>query len=167
MEKSFSTPVCSGAGEIVASLYVPAFQCFANSNDRLAKGRSDRRKTPDRRKNAATRVLLLGRVRELALYRAEVLSGHGYRVLTPSNKEEAVRAIRGGNYDVAILTYTLSSETVEEFAQLIREYCARCPVIVITDTNRFDRRINPDETVIADDGPAALVAALRRVTRKQ
>ena len=122
---------------------------------------------PDERKAAGTRVLLLGRIRELALYRAEVLRAHGYRVITPATKEDALRTIRSGNFDVAVLTYTLPNELVEEFAQLIREYCPYCPLLAITDSNRIDRRISPNETVIADEGPAALIAALHRVTRSQ
>lgn len=140
--------------------------CLTDVSDPSTPRRSRSRSNSDKEKRIPNRILLLGRIRELALYRAEVLSSHGYRVLTPHTKEESIRAIRSGNYDVAILTYTLPSDLVEEFAQLIREYCPTCPVIAITDAQRQDRRISPNATVLADDGPAALIAALRRVIRK-
>ena len=122
------------------------------------RGRSTRR-------TVGNRVLLFGRIRELALYRAEVMRSHGFTVTTPSDREEAIAAIRRGNFDVAILTYTLSSDTVQELAELIREYCPEASVIAISNSKKEDREINPDEIVLADDGPRALIAALRRLTR--
>lgn len=118
-----------------------------------------------RRATEGNHVLMLGRLRELALYRAEVLRERGFAVTVPDSKDEAVKLIRRGTFDIAVLTYTLSTETVEELATLIRENCPDCPVVAISDSGRYDRRIEPDETVVADDGPAALIAALRRVTR--
>ena len=117
------------------------------------------------RKTIGNRVLLLGRIRELALYRAEVMRSHGFTVTMPSSTEEAIAAVRRGNFDIAILTYTLSSDTVQELAELIREYCPEAPVIAISNSRKEDREINPDEIVLADDGPPALIAALRRLTR--
>jgi DNA-binding response OmpR family regulator len=110
---------------------------------------------------------MFGRIRELALYRAAVLRGHGFEVVIPKSREEARAAIRKGGYDIAVLTYTLSNETVQELAEMIREYCPDCPLVAITSENRIDREIGPDEMVNADDGPTALIAALRRVTRRQ
>jgi hypothetical protein len=73
--------------------------------------------------------------------------------------------IRRSQFDIAVLTYTLSSEVIEELAEQIRQYRSDCPLIVISDTLRMDRKISPDETVLGEEGPAALIAALRRVSR--
>ncbi len=108
---------------------------------------------------------MFGRIRELALYRAEVLRDRGFEVITPDSREEAVAAIRKGNFDVAILTYTLPNDIVQELAQLVREHCSGCPLIAISNNTRMDREIGPDVMVNADDGPAALISALRRVSR--
>lgn len=110
-------------------------------------------------------VLILGQIRELALYRAEVLRAHGFSVATPPTEEEMKAAIRRGNFDVAVLSYTLPSDTVEEMAELMREYCRDCALVAITDTGRVDRKISPDAVVLADDGPGALIEALHRITR--
>lgn len=56
----------------------------------------------------ANRVLLLGRVQELAMYRAEVLRDRGFEVRTSTNKEEALKLIRRADFDVVVLSYTLS-----------------------------------------------------------
>ena len=165
MQNSDLTPTLTP--EAVVALVVPAYGCLAHREGRSspAKRRSDG--SPEQRSTSGTRVLLLGRIRELALYRAEFLRRHGYGVATPETREDAMRVIRSGNFDIAVLSYTLPSKQVEEFAQLIREYCSHCPIIAIAEARRLDKEIDPDEIVIADDGPAALIAALRRVTRKQ
>ena len=117
----------------------------------------------EHRPAAAGKILLLGRIRELALYRSEYLEGKGYEVLAPSNRNEALEAIRHGGFEVVILTYTLPNDVVLEYAQMVREYCPSCPLIVITSENLGDRSVAPDAIVIADDGPDALLRALRRV----
>lgn len=111
----------------------------------------------------AGKILLLGRLRELALYRTEYLRGKGYDVIAPSTRGEAVEAIRRAGYDVAVVTYTLPNELVLEYAQLLREYCPSCPLIVIADRDLGDRNVAPDAIVIADHGPDALLRAVQRV----
>lgn len=112
------------------------------------------------------RVLLLGRLHELVLYRAEVLRDRGFEVRASTSKEEAVKLIQRGDFDAVVLSYTLSSDTVEELAEEIRENCPHCPLVVIAQTPRHDRRIAPDAIALADEGPKALVAALRRVLQQ-
>jgi hypothetical protein len=116
------------------------------------------------RKTSGNRVLMIGRIRELALYRAEVLRARGFEATTPESQAEAVAAVRKGTFDVAVLTYTLSNDAVQELAELIRKYRPDCPLIAISSNQRIDRVILPDEMVNANDGPAALVAALRKLT---
>jgi hypothetical protein len=134
-------------------------------HDRLSgtsKGRQ-----PDRQKEANVRswnrVLMLGSIRELALYRAEVLRHSGFVVSTPRNRTEALAAIENGGFDAAILSYTLPSELVEELVELLRQKCPECPVVCISQEGKIDRRIAPDEVVLAEHGPTALLEALRKV----
>jgi CheY-like chemotaxis protein len=114
-------------------------------------------------KKAGNRVLLVGRMRELALYRAEFLQSAGFSVTTASDVDSAIRVMRRGGFDAIVLSYTLPNESVEYLANAARDYCADCPVIAIAETKMFDRRIAPDAIAIADDGPPALLSALRRV----
>ncbi len=113
------------------------------------------------RVGSPNRVLMFGKIRELALYRAEVLRTHGFNVTIPAAKADAVAAIQRGGFDVAVLTYTLSSDTVEELAELVRQHCPDCRLVTISETRNPDLKINPDANVLADDGPQALLAALR------
>jgi CheY-like chemotaxis protein len=136
-------------------------------NDPRRSGKSfagKERRSPSR---SQARVLLLSGMWEVALYRAEVLRGHGLEVLTPRGKEDAIAAIRRGEVDVVVLTYTLPSETVNELADLVRQYCPGCRLVAISETGSFDERVAPDAVVIASQGPPALIEAIRRVIRLQ
>ena len=70
--------------------------------------------------------------------------------------------IRKGSFDIAVLSYTLSNETVQDLAELVREYCSECPVIAISGDRRMDREIRPDEMVKADDGPEGVDRSLEK-----
>jgi CheY-like chemotaxis protein len=127
-------------------------------------GGKERRKKP---RSLGNRVLLFSGIFEVALYRAEVLRGHGLDVRTPRSKEEAIMAIKRGEVDVVVLTYTLPNETVNELADLVRQYCPGCRLVAISETGHFDERVAPDAVVIANQGPAALIEAIRRLRRLQ
>lgn len=118
-----------------------------------------------RRRMAGNQILLIGKLRELALYRAEVLRERGFEVKLPVDAKEAVTEINRGSYDVAVLSYTLQNDEVQRMAELIRQSCPDCPVVTISTSGRPDRRVNPDETVLADDGPAGLIKVLSRLRR--
>ena len=124
----------------------------------------ERRKKP---RTVGNRVLLFSGIFEVALYRAEVLRAQGLDVRTPRSKDEAIAIIQRGEVDVVVLTYTLPSETVNELSDLVRQYCAGCQLIAISESGRVDERVAPDAVVVANEGPAALVEAIRRLRRMQ
>jgi hypothetical protein len=134
------------------------------SNPESLSGSKERGKKP---LSVGNRVLLFSGIFEVALYRSEVLRTHGLDVRTPRKKEEAVAIIQRGEVDVVVLTYTLPSETVNELSDLVRQYCAGCQLIAISESGRVDERVAPDAVVIANEGPAALVEAIRRLRRLQ
>ena len=133
-------------------------------NPESLSGGKDRGKKP---RSVGNRVLLFSGIFEVALYRAEVLRANGLDVRTPRKKEEAVAIIQRGEVDVVVLTYTLPNETVNELSDLVRQYCAGCQLIAISESGRVDERVAPDAVVIANEGPAALVEAIRRLRRLQ
>ncbi len=112
-------------------------------------------------------VLLYGNLRELALYRAEVLRHMGFSVIIPRTHAETVAAIQHGGFDVAVLSYTLPSDTVEELAELLRQQRPECPLICISQSGILDPRIRPEELVLAEEGPPALILALQRALRRR
>jgi DNA-binding response OmpR family regulator len=136
--------------------------------DRASKSykRGDGKRKNRRTQKSGNRVLLLGRIRELALYRAEVLRQKGFEVATPDTIDEAMVAIRSSNFDVAVLSYTLPDSMVRDMADEIRAHCPECPIIAVARTIDLDRRIQPDAIAIAEQGPKALIAALRKVLRQ-
>jgi DNA-binding response OmpR family regulator len=141
---------------------------FPASDD--ARGRSVRpqsRSLETVGRNGANRVLILGRLRELALYRAEVLRNYGFQVLIPETDKEAIEIIDDRNFDVAVLSYTLLDTEVQDFVERIRQSCPDCPVLAIAQTTKRDRRIEPDAVVLAENGPTELVAALRTLLRQR
>lgn len=116
-----------------------------------------------REKKIGNRVLMVGRLRELALYRAEVLRQAGFTVSTPQDEHEALQIMQRGDFDAIVLSYTLPNDMVQQLAESARDYCPDCPIIAITGTSLFDRRIAPDAVAVANDGPGALLSALNRV----
>lgn len=117
------------------------------------------------KKKVGNRVLVVGRQRELALYRAEFLRLAGYSVDIPEDVDQALKLMRNDEFDAIVLSYTLPTETVQHLAESAREHCPDCPVIAIADTEKFDRLISPDAIALAKDGPGALLSALKRVLR--
>ena len=107
-------------------------------------------------------VLLLGQFRELALYRAAYLRDRGFDVTVLIDIARAVDLIKYEHFDAVIFSYTLPSEAVVQLSQLLREVHSSSVVIAISNSIHVDRKVAPDEVVLADDGPEALLAALRR-----
>lgn len=140
--------------------------CSGGDQERPGKPSKNKDKAQGHRTSATrNRVLMLGSIRELALYRAEVLQQHGFHVQIATHRDQALDLIQARNYDVVVLSYTLPDKAVREFAEEMREHCPQCPVIAISDARRPDPIIKPDEMILADEGPAALLNALRHVLR--
>jgi len=57
--------------------------------------------------------------------------------------------------------------TVQEFGELIRAYSPHCALVAISNTGQINWESDPDEMVLADEGPTALIAAISRVTRRR
>lgn len=141
----------------------PALAADDRSKHRARHAKPSASKSDGLAKVNRNRVLMLGRVRELALYRAEVLRNKGFQVEISLNDEHALDLIRNANYDAVVVSYTLPDDVVRRLADEMRESCPQCPVVAIANTRVPDRTIRPDRIVLADEGPAALIRALRQV----
>ena len=126
----------------------------------------EKKQSAPKKKRVGNRVLIVGRLRELAIYRAEFLRQAGFNVVTAVDPDEALPIIQHGRFDAIILSYTLSSHTVRYLANATRDYCPDCVIVAIAETRTFDCHIEPDAVVIADEGPVALVSALKRVLQQ-
>lgn len=141
----------------------PTYALAGGTRKMLTRGTPQRtgKSSGERAKKQPT-VLLFGQMRELALYRAEVLQARGYHVLTPGNRPDVEAAIHAGGFDIAVLSYTLPSATVKDISELIRQKCPECPLLMISLHAERDPHVQPDEIVPANLGPSALVDAIRR-----
>lgn len=155
---------------LVSSFAALDFNILATNDRPFSDGEAeragDRRRAP-RRQMAGNRVLLLGRQRELALYRAEFLREHGFEVNIPATIEEALAEITRAAYDVVVLSYTLSSDEVQRMTELVRQSCPDCPLVTISMTRRPDLKVDPDAIVLAEQGPAGLLKVLRKLRSYQ
>ena len=165
MGSSSLSPITSETLTPIRVWDIPPHNCGGEEDNSPRLGERSRKDGWRDRRTSGRRVLLIGRLRELALYRAEVLRMHGFQVATPQTPAAATELIRRHQFDIAVLSYTLASDVVEELAEQIRQHCPSCPLIAISETRSFDKKVFPDETVFAEEGPAALIAALRRVSR--
>jgi hypothetical protein len=162
---SFSPAVASTASVGNFSVILP-LQAAGNNRRRTAPKAHSQASRGRMRTAPRNRVLMFGKIRELALYRAEVLRAHGFAVSISHGEAEARAAIRGGGFDVVLLSYTLSNDVVEEVAELVRQHWPDCRLVTISDTKYPDPKINPDANVLADDGPKALIEALRATLKR-
>jgi DNA-binding response OmpR family regulator len=112
-------------------------------------------------------VLMLGRQLELGHYRAEFLKSHGFHVIFPENKSEALAAIREGAFDAAIISYTLSRESAQEFAALIEQVSPDCSLVAIVQQPEEQASFSRDETVLDVAPPKALLDALIRIEKRR
>ncbi|HEX6805595.1 MAG TPA: hypothetical protein VF133_18085 [Terriglobales bacterium] len=112
-------------------------------------------------------VLMLGQQLELGHYRAEFLRFHGFRVIFPESKNEAISAIRAGDFDAAIISYTLSRNTARQLAKLIKQVSPDCPMVAISRQGDRDTDFERDETVLYTDPPQSLIDALVRIGKRQ
>lgn len=139
---------------------------FASSDEKNRSPHPDEAqgRSPQEKK-LGNRVLVVGRLRELALYRAEILRQAGFIASTAEDENEAIRMIQRAAFDAVVLSYTLPKKTAQYLAEMARYYCEDCAVIAIADNNTPDHPIAADITAIADEGPAGLVSALKQVLR--
>ena len=111
-------------------------------------------------------VLMLGKLLELGMYRAEYLRSHGHNVIFPESKPEAISAITAGNYETVILSYSLSDSTAIELRDMIEQSRPQCPVITLTEQRWYDQKIQSDKVVLVSEGPQALLEAVQSVQKK-
>jgi CheY-like chemotaxis protein len=153
MQRVLSNRESPVPGVILASSNTPE-----NPDERKAK-----KERAPRAKRGGDRVLVVGRQQELALYRAEILRQAGFSVSIAEDVEAAIRIMQRGAFEAVVLSYTLPSADVQYLADAARDYRSDSAVVVICKSTTVDRRIQPDAIALAEDGPAGLVAALKRV----
>jgi DNA-binding NarL/FixJ family response regulator len=117
--------------------------------------------------NSNMTVLMLGRHLELGHHRAEFLRSNGIEVVFPESKRAAFAAIRAGDFDVVVLSYTLSDKTAKELVDLMDQVCPDCPIVSLTENRWHDPVLRPDRIVLATDTPQSLLEAIKSVQHRK
>lgn len=111
-------------------------------------------------------VLMLGQHLELGHYRAEFLRMHGFKVIFPENKNDAIAAIKAAEFDAVIVSYTLPKDVAVEMVNLVKSVSPDCPLVAITQDPWEVGRYPRDETILDKDPPRALIDALVRIAKR-
>jgi CheY-like chemotaxis protein len=167
---SFTIMNCSQPGRMLSmeSLFLfrelPVISLFpADDEPQFPQRSKAKKKRSSEAKRTGNRVLVVGRQRELALYRAEFLRQAGFIVIVAQDVDEAIRIMQRAAFDALVLSYTLPSDDVEYLADAARDYCSDCALIAIAKSGTVDLNVETDAVASAEEGPRGLVSALKRV----
>ena len=152
-------------GSVLSFEEPPVINLIPTSSDKpeIPDEQKTKKERASRAKKDGNRVLVVGRQRELALYRAEFLRQAGFTVLTAQDVQDAIRILQRAAFDALVLSYTLPSGDVQYLADAAHDYCSDCAVVVISNSSTVSQWVNADAVVMADEGPMALVSALKQV----
>lgn len=127
-----------------------------------------KRKAPEEIREGAQLLLLLNVDLETALLRMHALKSGGFDVTLPTGTKDAMGILKKKKFDAVIISYSLSDENVAEMTELFRENNPNSPIIAVTKGRWADLKTDVDASVNGDDGPDALIDAIRTaISRKK
>jgi len=113
-------------------------------------------------------VLLLSADPELALLRRSALAHAGFAVSRAGSRKEALQLLEKEKFDVLVISYSMSQESITEMAELFRRHNPNSPIVTVVKGKWQDLKIEFDAAVTGDEGPEALIEAVETVlNRKQ
>jgi DNA-binding response OmpR family regulator len=128
----------------------------------------EKRKAPEKIGEGAQSLLLLSVDLETALLRAYVLRSGGFEVTLPTGTKDAIDLLRKTKFDAVVISYSMSNENVAEMTELFRENDPNSPIIAVTKGRWADLKTDVDAAVNGEDGPEALIDAVRTaISRKK
>jgi DNA-binding NtrC family response regulator len=118
--------------------------------------------------NRGKAVLLLSADPELSLLRRHALAHAGFAVTRAGSRKEALNLLEQEKFDVLVISYSMSDETIAEMTELFRKQNPNSAVVTVAKGEWQDLKIESDSTVTGDEGPEALIEAVETVlNRKQ
>jgi DNA-binding response OmpR family regulator len=128
----------------------------------------EKQKAPERSREGAQALLLLSVDLETALLRAHALRSGGFEVTLPMGTKEAIELLRKKKFDAVVISYSMSNENVAEMTELFKENDPNSSIIAITKGRWSDLKADVDATVNGEDGPEAMIDAVRTaISRKK
>jgi DNA-binding response OmpR family regulator len=128
----------------------------------------EKRKAPEEIRGGAQSLLLLSADLETSLLRAHALRNSGFEVTLPTGAKDAIDLLRKRKFDAVVIGYSMSNENVAEMTELFKEHDPNAPIIAITKGRWADLKRDIDTSVNGEDGPEALIDAVRTaISRKK
>lgn len=137
-------------GETIQAFLEESIRSFLN-----ARHAFNEKESTDRGRS----ILLLSRDRELSLLRYSSLRHAGYAVARADSRQEALKILEG-KFDLLVISYSLSLDSLSEFTELFRKANPNSPVIGVVKENWQDLKVKLDFAVNGDEGPEALLEAI-------
>jgi DNA-binding NtrC family response regulator len=111
-------------------------------------------------------ILLLGQETTFSPLLLEALkqAGHGWQF--PATRENAVALIQQHSFDCVVLSYSLASDMIEEFIEVLGQVCPACPIIAMSEQDHMDWKLQPTMILRADQDSEALIANLAMVEQR-
>lgn len=112
-------------------------------------------------------VLLLSGDADTAKLRAYALTHAGFHVVRSDNRKDALQILKKRKFEAAVISYTLSSDSVQEMTTLFRESNPHAPIVVVTRGRLADWKTELDVSITAEEGPEALIEALQSAINRK
>jgi len=81
--------------------------------------------------------------------------------MLPNGTKDAIDLLRKKKFDAVVISYSMSDENIADITELFREKDPSAPVIAVTKGRWADLEPDADVSVDAEDGPEALIDAVR------
>jgi DNA-binding NtrC family response regulator len=117
--------------------------------------------------NRGKAVLLLSADTELSLLRRHVLANAAFAVSRAGSRKEALQMLEQEKFDVLVISYSLSEESIAEMTALFRKQNPNAPIVAVAGGRWQDLKIEADATVTAEEGPEALIEAVETVLNRR
>jgi DNA-binding response OmpR family regulator len=117
--------------------------------------------------NQGKSVLLLSGDLEISLLKAYVLAQAGFAVTRAESRKDALQLMREKRFDVLVISYSLSHDTMAELAGIFREQNPNAPAVGVAKGRWQDLPVEFDATVIGDEGPEGLIEAVEMVLNRR
>src|SRR5438270_2437798 len=111
-------------------------------------------------------ILLLGQETNFRPPLVEALKQAGHEWQFPATRENAVALIQQHTFDCVVLSYSLASEMIEEFVELLNQVCPACPIVAMSEQDDMDWKLQPAMIIRADQDLEALIANLAIVEQR-
>ena len=97
-----------------------------------------------------------------------VFFSRGCEVTLPTRTKDAIDLLRKKKFDAVVISHSMSKENVADLTELFRENDPNSPIIAVTKGRWANLKTDVDASVNGEEGPEALIDAIRTaISRKK